>query len=155
MSTSSRRSLKAWREARKMTHEAVMRQSGVQINDLKQWESAGYPTRQGGPGKAIKLADVYDAPLDEIDYGPHTRAFTDSGYDVVLATNGRDDRGWESFVAEFRSPDRSSPHWRDAASELLTTGARTNGATAKASLDTLETAIRSLIAEAPFSASAE
>jgi hypothetical protein len=54
-----RRTLREWREARKLTHEGAMRVTGVHSDTLKEWERTGYPTRQGGPGKAIQLAETF------------------------------------------------------------------------------------------------
>ena len=152
MTDSTRRTLREWREARKMTPDAVQRAgSGVNPRDLQEWERTGYPARQGGPGRAIHLADTYDAPLELIDFGPNVRGFTEAGCQFVIATNGRDDRGWEAFIAEWRGPDRGASIAPGAIRGPASTGMKTPGPTAEASLDTLEGEIRRLVQQEPDS----
>ncbi len=153
MTDGKRRTLREWREARKLTHEGAMRAgSGVNPSDFKEWERTGYPTRQGGPGRAIRLADTYDAPLELIDFGPNVRGFTEAGCQFVLATNGRDDRGWEAFIAEWRSPEGGMKQASEGVAERAGPGMRTHGPTAKAPLDTLEEQIQQLIQPSPAGA---
>ena len=125
--------------------------SGVNPSDFKEWELTGYPTRQGGPGQAIRLADTYDVPLELIDFGRNVQGFTEAGCQFVLATNGRDDRGWEAFIAEWRSPEGGMKQASEGAAERVVQGAK-QGPTAKAPLDTLEEQIRQLIQPSPAGA---
>jgi len=152
MADGKRRTLKDWREARNLTLEAAARAARANPTDLKKWERDGYPNQQGEPGRAIHLADAYNTPLEMIDYGPNIWAFTEAGCQFVIATGGRDDRGWESFVAEWRSPERGTKQAPEGVSGRASTGMRTKGLTSKDSLDILEEEIRPLIRQVPAGA---
>src|SRR5690349_16040391 len=61
MTQEPRRTLKAWREARKLTHDGVWRAgSGVSAQDLARWEQTGAPHTRG---RALQLADALQTPI--------------------------------------------------------------------------------------------
>jgi transcriptional regulator with XRE-family HTH domain len=145
----TKRTLNAWREARHLSLDDVARLAGVDPDELRRWERTGYPTHQGGPVRAIALADALQAPLEMIDFGPHVRGFTAAGCQFVLATNGRDDRGWETFVAEWRTAEHGSRGAPGGLGTRANSRMRTPGRSSPASLDRVEGEIRQLINAAP------
>jgi hypothetical protein len=134
------RSLKAWREERRLTHDAVMRAgSGVSAQDLERWEQTGAPHTRG---RAMQLADALQTPISTIDFGPDIRGLDIAGCAFLLRTRERHDGTWRAEIDEWRGPKQGQELTPRAIAERARAGWRSAGPTAQASLDVLEAAIR-------------
>jgi transcriptional regulator with XRE-family HTH domain len=140
MTQEPRRTLKAWREERKLTHDGVMRAgSGVSAQELARWEQTGTsPTR----GRAMQLADALQTRISTIDFGPDLRGLEIAGCAFLLRTRERHDGSWRAEIDEWRGPQQGRELTPRAIAERARAGWHSAGPTSQASLDALEAAIR-------------
>jgi DNA-binding XRE family transcriptional regulator len=138
------RSLRGWRQARKLTHDGIARVIGVSPDTLQEWERTGYPVHQDGPRKAILLAATFAVAPEAIYFGPNVRGFTVANCQFIIATNPGDDGDWEAFIAEWCTSRHGAEFVPGEVSERLNRGMGIHRSTATDSLVALEEEIRQL-----------
>jgi hypothetical protein len=143
MSDTPRQTLRAWREAKQLTPEALAQAgAGIGPEIIQQWEEAGEPPAEAMPS-LITVARALDVPLEQLDLGPNRRGFDLGGYTFVLFARGREERPWRARIGAWGWPADSQP--ADAIAERATSGVAATGNSAEAALDALEAELRELV----------
>jgi hypothetical protein len=143
MTSSSRRSLQAWREEKHLTPEDLEQAgAGVSAALIRQWEADGEPPAAALP-HLITVARILEAPLEEFDLGPTRRGWSEAGYSFVIFARGQDERRWRARVGSWGWPAGATPD--EAIAERVTSGGRAIRSTCDAALSALETELRALV----------
>lgn len=143
MTDSGRRTLRAWREAKQLTPEALTQAgAGISPEVIQQWEEAGEPPAEAMPS-LIMVARALDVPLEQLDLGANRRGFDVGGYTFVLFARGREERPWRARIGAWGWPANGEPLATIA--ERATSGVAATGASAEVALDALEAELRDLV----------